>query len=69
MKRPQQDPEPGFFITDLTVLNKLYQAAKRLLTRPSLTTHMTLKLTIQEASSHFSPENFLSAETPGTSGS
>jgi hypothetical protein len=57
MKQPQPDPEPRFFITDLSALNKLYQADKVFLKRPSLTTKMALKLTIDEAEKpFFSPE-------------
>jgi hypothetical protein len=53
MKRWQPDPEPGFFITDLSALNKLYQAAKLFLKRPTLATQMALKLTIDEAEQPF----------------
>jgi hypothetical protein len=53
MKRWQPDLEPGFFITDLSALNKLYQAAKLFLKRPTLATQMALKLTLEEAEQPF----------------
>jgi len=57
MKQPQTNPEPGLFLTDLSMLNRLYQAAKLFLKRPSLTTKIALKLTIDEAEEpFFSPE-------------
>jgi hypothetical protein len=59
MKRaPNSDP--GLFVTDLTVLNKIYQAAKLCLKRPSLTTKMALESTIAEAEQTFSSRQYCS---------
>ena len=58
--------EPKLFVTDLAVLNKIYQAAKFCLKRPSLTTKMALESTIAEAEQTFSSPQCWPLGGPGT---
>lgn len=53
MKQPQQDRRPELFIADLSALNKLYRAVKVYLERPSTTTEMAMRLTLEEAEKTF----------------
>jgi hypothetical protein len=53
MKQPQQDRQPELFIADLSALNKLYRAVKVYLARPSTTTELAMRSTLEEAEKTF----------------
>jgi hypothetical protein len=67
MQQPQPDRQPELFIADLSALNKLYRAVKVFLERPSTTTELAMRLTLEEAEkTFFSQEDHLAkaAEKP-----
>ncbi len=60
---PSQEQQQGIFLTDLATLNKLYQAIKAFLQRPSLTTKSSLQGAIEEAEkTYISQRNLLMQE-------
>lgn len=60
MKQPPPDHQQELFLSDLSALNRLYRAVKVFLARPSPTTEMALKLTLEEAEkTFFSQEDHL----------